>query len=365
MWRRSGRDSSRTLTLHVGTPKSATTYLQALLGSARREMMARQVLYPGAAYLPAGGLNHQPAVYAHAGPEVRWISDAVRTRGERLMPKLVAELRTHRGPAVLSAEALASFSCGSATSLLDALGYPRDQVHVVVTARDFGRLLASVWQENVKNGAMTTMGDYLESVAALRGAGESPFWTAYGLPELVDRWATVVGLDHVSLVTVPHAARRDELWPRFCHAIGVPDLPEPAPPADYRRNNVSLTPSQIELLREVNTILESEELTHRDRQKLRERLLTAWMSAPGRQARPLELGEALLADVRRWAAEDVATLRERADTGLQVHGDLDELLPVAAPLGSSAGESRPPSVADTAHDVLALVRDGEPESVGR
>ncbi len=354
-WRRSGTDRFRTLTLHVGTPKSATTYLQAVLCAARPELTRRRILYPGAAYLPAAGLNQQPAVYAYAGPEVRWISDAVRERGRALMPKVAEELAKTPGDVLISAEALASFSSRGARELVDALAFAPEQSRVVVTVRDFGRLVSSVWQENVKNGATSTLSDYLDSVAGLRGAGESPFWNAYGLPGLVDRWAEVVGLENVSIVTVPHADRREELWPRFCRAIGAPDLPLPPTSHEHKRNNVSLTASQSELLREMNAILEIEDLTHRDRQKVRERLLNAWMAAPDSPGRQLSLPAHLVEPVARWAEEDIAGLAERADRGLTVEGDLEELRP--RPPGSGPGTA--PTLAEAAQDLLTLVRHGQ------
>lgn len=364
-WRRAGSAEARTLTLHIGTPKSATTFLQALLSSSRKALRDHRVLYPGAGYLPHEGLNQQPVMYAVAGPEVRWTTEEVRRRGERLLPKLVHELGRHRGSAVVSAEVLASFGPESIAALPEALGYRPDQVRVVVTARDFGRLMASVWQENVKNGATTTMDEYLTSTAALRGGAPSPFWTAYGLPGLVDRWADVVGLERVRLVTVPHAEQRDQLWPRFCRALGLTELPEPEPPREHKRNNISLTASQVQLLRQVNTVLDGEPHTHRERQRIRGRLLDAWMAAPGGRGGSLELGEALLADVRRWAEEDVAALRLRAGRGLDVQGDLDELYPVAARPGDGAGDDGPFSIQDAARDVLALLRSAEPQPATR
>ena len=137
---------------------------------------------------------------------------------------------------MVSAEALASFSAGQRSGGGRGPRIPPEQVRVVITARDLGRLMTSVWQENVKNGATSALDDYLDSVAQLRGAGDSPFWNAYGLPALVDRWAEVVGLQRVHLVTVPQADRREELWPRFCRAIDLADLPMPqAPPSSRSR----------------------------------------------------------------------------------------------------------------------------------
>ncbi len=357
-WRRGDTNESRSLALHVGTPKSATTYLQAVLSASRPELRRRGALYPGADYLPAGGLNQQPAVYALAGAEVRWISDAVRQRGSTLMTPLAEELRKHRGHAVVSAEALASFSADSGRAVVEALGYQPEQVRVVITARDLGRLMTSVWQENVKNGATSALDDYLDSVAQLRGAGDSPFWNAYGLPTLVDRWAEVVGLQRVHLVTVPQADRREELWPRFCRAIDLADLPMPQARPQQKQNNISLTPSQVELLRQLNVVLESEQLTHDERQRLRGRLLDAWMASPSSRSRQLELSSSLADALTEWTGQDVDALQSRAEAGLTVEGHLDELTP--QPRIAGADDAAAPGLLDAARDLLALLRDPQP-----
>lgn len=337
-----------------------------MLSLARPELARRGVLYPGARHLPGGGLNHQPVLYALAGPEVRWISEPVRQRGARLLPALVAELRKHRGPAVVSAESLASFSVENGRSVIEALGYAPEQVRVVITARDLGRLMTSVWQENVKNGATSTMADYLASVARLRDADTSPFWDAYALPRLVDRWAEIVGISSVSLVTVPQAERREELWPRFCRAIGVPDLPLPDRRPVGRQNNISLTSSQVELLRQLNVVLETDELAHDERQRLRTRLLDAWMANPSARSRELELTTALATSLAEWTAEDDARLRSRVADGLVVEGDLDELTPAPRPAGPDGEDAEDePGLQDAARDLLALLREPQPASAGR
>jgi hypothetical protein len=372
----------RALSLHVGTPKSGTTYLQALLAGSRRELGTRGVVYPGAGYMPKRGLNQQAAMYGVAGPEVRWISAEVRSNGERLMTKIAAELNRHRGRALVSAEALASFAPQQARAVVDALGYSPDQVEVVITARDLGRLLTSVWQENVKNGATMGMAAYLDSVAELRTHPDNSFWNAYRLPDLVDRWAAVVGMERVCLVTAPRPAERDQLWPRFCRAMRVEGLPLPPQSPARVLSNASLSASQVELLRRMNGLLDVEENTHDARQRLRARLLAAWMSAPpaGAGAAPVELEADRLPTVRGWSELDVAALGERVAAGLRLEGDLTELIPgsngsngsngLGGSNGSNGASGSPagPSLEDTARDVLALLRSAAaqtPQSAGR
>ncbi len=343
------------MTVHIGTPKSGTTYLQSILRAHRKDLARAGVLYPGAAYLPQQGLNQQPAVYALAGRSVRWVDETVRANGVPHLERVVAELSRHRGPALVSAEALSNFGPAEVAAVVQALSRPPGPVTVVITARDLGRVLTSVWQQNVKNGATAPMEEYLDAITQQRPEGTSPFWTAFGLPGLVDRWASVVGLDQVTLVTTPPASRRDELWPRFAQACGLAGLLDGISDAVVARrdNNDSLTPSQTETLREMNAILEADQVPHDERQRLRGRLLAAWMSSPRSQSRRLAMDEARVPTVRRWAAEDIAVLADRVAHGLTVVGDLAELDPdppsvPAHPSGYDGHEG--------AHDLLALLR---------
>src|SRR5690242_19154251 len=272
---------TRTLTLHVGTPKSGTTHLQAVLHANRDRLRRSGTLYPGAGRLPRDGFNQQPAVYALAGPMLGWVDDAVRRGAEPMLDHLAAEVRAHRGHSLVSAESLAFFDPASGRALLDRLGFAPEEVTVVVTARDLGRLLPSVWQQNVKNGSTQELEPYLDGVAALRDGAPSPFWTAFGLPGLVRRWMSVVGADGVVLVTVPASgADPDVLRRRFAVAAGLPDDVVDTFVTDRQphraHDNVSLSASQAELIRQVNLVLEAEGLSRDAQQRMRARLLTRW-----------------------------------------------------------------------------------------
>lgn len=392
--RRTGQGGNRRLTLHIGTPKSGTTHLQARLRAARAELRGAGVLYPGADHPPRGGLNQQGAMYAVAPPEVHWATPVVRANGARQLERLRTELDRHPGHALVSAEVLASFTREAIPILLDALGYPPDSVRVVITARDAGRLLTSAWQENVKNGATQAMVDYLASIAVQRSGGESPFWRAYGLPRLVERWAAVVGMANVVLVTVPSSTasptapgsrprttdlipaqasgrpgsgsrlarppgpRRpapggEDLWSRYTRACWLPSIAAP-PPARRQEQNLSLSGSQVELLRQVNLILDQEQVPHPERQVLRSHLLQAWMGSAAGGGAPLGLDPEWLPTLRLWASDDRAALDIQHEQGLHLVGTLDDLDP--SPVLAVPG-SPPPRVTDAAADLLAVLRD--------
>jgi hypothetical protein len=351
------------MTLHIGTPKSGTTYLQARLRAVRDRLARQGVLYPGANYLPQGGLNQQPAVYAVAGPEVSWATPEVKANGVRYLDKLKAELRAHGGRVLLSAEAMASFHEPAIGDLLEALERPVDQVRIVITARDLGRLLTSVWQQNIKNGATHGQDAYLASVARLRGAGASQFWTAYSLPDLVDRWAGIVGVQNVCLITAPASpAPGDDLWARFGRGCDLEALDgaDGGGPARMH-SNISLTASQVELLRQMNMILDTERVEPRERQRLRGRLLQAWMSHGAGPARRLGLAEEWLPRLKEWSDQDAQALAERQAAGMRLVGDLDDLTPAPRLVDDGPIE---PTLAETAGDLLTVLRSQGTPSAG-
>lgn len=321
------------LTLHIGTPKSGTTYLQTILSASRRHLSRAGILYPGERYLPHSGLNQQPAVYAVGQRFIRWVGAEARENGVRYFHRLCEEVSAHTGRVLISAEALAFFDADEIRQLLAGLHADSRQVDVVITARDLGRVLPSLWQQNIKNGSTEPLDGYLASVAALRDAADVPLWTAFGLPGLVRRWQDVVGSECVTLVTAPHDGG-DALWHRFVEATGLPwsmgsGADRPAGLAiRLVDRNLSLTSGQAELLRRVNLELRARSGDDREARILRGRLLQSWMSAGDGHGSRIAVPTALLPAVHRWADEDRGALQQN---GVRVVGDLADLLPRTGP----------------------------------
>jgi hypothetical protein len=315
------------LTLHIGTPKSGTTFLQAILTAGRPDLARAGILYPGERYLPHGGFNQQPAVYAVGTHFIRWVGRDARQNAVRHYQRLCEEVSTHLGRVLISAETLAFFDSDEIRQLLTGLNADPTRTRVVITARDLGRVLPSIWQQNIKNGSVEPLDDYLESVATLRDAAEAPLWTAFGLPGLVRRWQDVVGPDQVTLVTSPHRGT-DLLWRRFAVAVDVPaSLGASARTGSTATHlidrNLSLTPGQAELLRRTNLELQARDYDSGVAQQLRSRMLRAWMGGGDGRGSRIPVPAQLRSTVDRWAVEDVEALRRN---GVRVVGDLADLL---------------------------------------
>ena len=127
--------------LHVGTMKSGTSYLQALLFAEKERLARSGVLVPGADWSHQVRAVRQALAPRRGGPRQHWEA-------------LVEEVRTASGTAVVSMEFLGPAHPDTIASVVGALGAA--EVRVVVTARDLNRTLVSMWQETIQNGRTWT-----------------------------------------------------------------------------------------------------------------------------------------------------------------------------------------------------------------
>src|SRR4029079_18055480 len=85
-------------------------------------------------------------------------------------------------------------------------GFATADVRVVITVRDLARQIPATWQETLKNRSETPYAEYLATLfetwpSARRGSGG--FWAAQDVEALVRRWSAGVGVERVTVVTVP------------------------------------------------------------------------------------------------------------------------------------------------------------------
>jgi hypothetical protein len=310
--------------LHVGTPKSGTTFLQQALWRHREALLEQAVTCPG-----SGGKE-----MFHAAIEVRevfdrWGLDPQEHRGT--WARLCAEAREFAGTTVMSHEILAPATpeqISRAWEHLEGL-----DVHLVLTARDLGRQMVSEWQERVKNGSTSSFSAFAK--AALRqvrsGQRAGLLWGYHDVPAVLDRWGSRLPADHVHLVMAPApGADSCELWRRFGDACGF-DATQLDPTAPGRKGNQSLGQPQISLLRRVN-----EELDGRIKQPRYARIVKrqfAQTILASQSSRRPETPASLVAELREVAQSWVEVVQER---GYAVHGDLAQLVP---PLPQDAAPS--------------------------
>lgn len=322
--------------LHIGLPKTGTTYLQDVLWDNRAALAEKGVLLPG-------GRRFAAFHATQAIREVRRLAELSQEKQD-VWPSMLSEIAAHRGSAILSHEFLASASHEQAQRAIHQLG-PAD-VHVVLTARDYVSQLPALWQETVKMGNQQSLTKYVEAVLADSRPGP---WgrRSVDILDVLDRWTATIPSEHVHLVTVPPPSSEPGLlWERFARACQLPptDLDPPE-----RRSNPSLTAEAVLLLQRIATALPDAFTDPPTRyQWLRGYLAHSLLAHRG--TTPTRLDAATAVTVREWGE---STIRALAQTDIDVIGNLQDL--VSTPLSNQ----RPPEVgADALLDVaVALISD--------
>ena len=304
---------ARRVLLHVGAPKTGTSFVQDLLFTHRDALAGEGLLYPADRFdahflaaldlmqLPWGGLEKQ-TVGAWAA--------------------LAAQVRAWPDVAVVSHEILGRASRVQVRRALDSLGDA--EVHLVVSARDLVRQLPAEWQENVKHRRTLGYGDFLARVRDPARSSEIAqwFWSVQEIPDVLDRWGSTLPKDRIHLVTVPPAGSpRGLLWERFAQVLGID--PTAYVPTTSRAN-ASLGVAESALVRRLNERLNLTLPNHHYRQFVRELMVHQNLSTSRGSPRLT-----VPPDVAQWAA-DLSRLwvTELALRGYDVVGDLDDLLPV-------------------------------------
>jgi hypothetical protein len=339
--------------LHIGEPKSGTTFVQQVMWSNRDELARQGVLLPGAHAQDHFRAN-QDLREAPQPPD----DPTGSYRGE--WDLLVKQALQADRAAVISHELLAAATEEQAarglTSLADA------EVHVVVSLRDFESLLPAEWQETVKHRNQLTWEQWLDRVmnrppTAQKGrAGKARwFWRVHDTPDVIRRWTQGVPSERVHIVTMPPpGSPPDLLWTRFASVLGV----DPAPfDLSAARANTSLGMAEVEMPRRLNVALGKDGVgTFFYAVNVKERLAHDYLATRSRSLRPVLTDEA-----RAWARARcelvVAAVR---DGGYHVVGELGDLLPrstTGAPGADEVGTASVPAedVLDAAIGSLATV----------
>ncbi len=304
--------------LHVGTPKTGTSYVQDVLYRNRGVLATHGILYPATRFdgqflaaldlmrLPWGGLESE-AVGAWA--------------------KLAEQVRRWPGTSIISHEVFAFASRPSIEQALADLGHPDTEVHLVLSARDLVRQIPAEWQENVKHRRTFSYGRFLTMIQDPARATKvaSWFWGVQELPDILDRWGGSIPPERIHVVTVPKpGAPPTLLWERFAATFGVAGL---SLDLDVERANPSLGAAETTLLRRINRRINDVVTPEHYRPLVRE--LLAHQTLSQRRGSPRL---SVPADVHAWAAElSSAWVARLSERGYDVVGDLDDLLPDAEP----------------------------------
>ena len=310
-----GRPHPRVL-VHIGEPKTGTTFLQQVMWSNRAELAAHGVVLPG----------HHPQDHFRASQDLRGIEKragdpAGSWTGEWEI--LAHQARQAPRAAVISHELFSAVDGPQAEQAVRSLRPA--EVHIVLTVRDMASLLPAEWQETVKHRSDRGWEDWLGDVIDRESAGPDRrqwwFWRVHDTLAILDLWARHVPADRIHVImTPPQGSGNSLLWERFAGLLGV----EPGGVDLSRaRANTSLGLPEIEFLRRLNQALPAEVPDWFYMWTVKEGVAHRALAARPREGRLV-----LPADRDAWAKEQAEVLISGlASSGYDVVGDLDELRP--------------------------------------
>ena len=304
--------------LHIGEPKTGTTFLQQVMWSNRAELAAQGVVLPG----------HHPQDHFRASQDLRGIEKlptdpAGSWTGEW---EILATQAQQAGKAsVISHELFCAADSAQAGRAVRSLA--RAQVHVVLTVRDVATLLPAEWQETVKHRNTRSWEDWLRDVIDRESVDADRrqwwFWRVHDTMAILRLWAGQVPPERIHVIPTPsRGSAGGLLWERFATVLGI----DPGS-ADLSRArpNASLGMAEIEFLRRLNQALPGRD-TVPDwfyMWNVKEAVAHRALADRPRGGRLI-----LPADRDAWAKEQsetlIAGLRE---SGYHIAGDLDDLRP--------------------------------------
>ncbi len=295
--------------LHVGSPKTGTSYLQNVLWQSRDALAAHGVSLP---------LQRNDHYFLTLQLRGRYSPKIDPPRAADVLERLDAALAHGDDDILITHELLSVVPQKQVDAFLERLS--AFEVHVIVTTRSLDRQLPSEWQQFVKTRHTGTYDTFLEQV---RTSPRHRFWRGQDFAAIAERWGRSLPPSRVHVVTVPPTgAPPDELLRRFCSVIGADadDLD-----ADVTRDNASIGYEQAELLRRVNETLGTRLRAHRTAYA---RVVKFWYAErvlAAQRGQRLVLPESehdWCTEVSRKQAESITA------AGYDVVGDVADLMPV-------------------------------------
>lgn len=301
--------SSRTVFLHIGAPKTGTTYLQDRLSRNLRTLAEHDIHFPTKSMFADPALFHFRAALDVL--EQDWGGPPGHAEGA--WSSMLRQVRRRSGTVIISHEILAPAPSARIAKVMNDLAGA--DIHLVYSARDLVRQLPAAWQESIKQGRKWRFGRFLS--AAERG--DAWFMRAFDLPTVLNNWARKMPPENVHVVTVPpRDAEPNELWHRFCRTFGI----DPAwAPLDSERANQSLGIAETELLRRLNRQLDRRTRKSAPHDDLIRKMLTN-SELGSRKSRKVTLPP----EAHSWAAERTERWIEWIEgAGVDVVGDVEDL----------------------------------------
>jgi hypothetical protein len=307
-----------TVFVHIGAPKTGTTYLQSILHSNRHALKRAGLLYPGTQHAHFWESQDLRGMRFH-GDADRHVAGA--------WGRLVREIQAWPGRSLIDHESLGSAGRPVIRRVLTDLDFA--DVHVVITARDLARQLPAMWQERIKNASTESYAEFLAAVRAEPGQRDRTarrFWANHDVPEILARWGRDLPPERVHVVSVPPAgADPGLLWRRFAMLLGLD-------PDNYQSRtsgaNTSLGAAEAAVLRRFNAAIAEHDIPWPVYAAVIKHDLAPALAA--RRGAAIELPESVYTWAVGWSEQAVKRLHR---AGYDIVGDLDELIPRGRPAG--------------------------------
>lgn len=340
--------------LHVGLPKTGTSFLQSVFRQSEGALAAQ-----GLDLLPRTWLGRRYLTVALRG---RLDPDTDPPAAFKVLDKLAKEAANAQGDrALISREVLGALTPDQIPPLLEAL--PGYEVHLIVTVRDLARTLPSGWQQETQTTSTTSLGEFVAEFSDRSEAALNKHRRRV-LQSVLDSWEHHVPASRIHVVTVPpSSAGPRALLERYCTVLSVdPATIDTGTP----RENTALGMTQAELLRRVNIAIAGRLSHPRGDYEQQVKLYLAKQLLRPQGGRPPRLPES----ARGWVTDASEAVIERlAQGGYDVVGDLDDLRPdpayfaVPGDEGTSEAElldAAVAAIADLLVDRAAGPTEGDP-----
>lgn len=322
--------------LHIGLPKTGTTYLQRTLWENKEVLTEAGLLLPG---------RHRRR-HLLASLDVRQDPNLARRAGNVDAPwaDLVAEAQAWPGDVLISHEFFGPASPAQVRRMVESLD--RAEVHVLITAREMVGLAISRWQEYVRNGGRRPIDRYPADKEY--DPADAWGWASFDLADILDRWGSVIAHERIHVIPmVPGAADPGELLTRFLGVMGYADAPVTTP---ENRVNEGLGLVEAELLRRTTPLM------HNFRSAAdRGNWIRGYLAAPGvmpSSGEKFRPSDERLVELEERGRRAIATLREG---GYDVVGDLSMLEPRDVRERRQPGEVTDAEQLDVAVQVIAAL----------
>lgn len=324
--------------LHIGTRKSGTSYLQAALRESVPALRSQGVGMPFTDWN-----DHFNRVLT---PLMKFDEGDVAT-AMRDLKSMASRCAAMSEPRLLASfEDLAELKPEQISLLIETLA--DFDVHIVITARHWGKAIPSEWQQCVKERLLLSFPDYLQAISQRSGEDSTRFMQRQDVAEIVARWTAATSPDRVHLIPLPGKLTDPGLLPRlFCGLVGVdPDsLSEPP-----RLVNPSLGYPQAETLRRINIALGDRLPDFASEYRVAVRGVLRGPLWGQKGATP-----AIPPGMREWCEKESRDQVEKLRaSGCQVAGDLDDLI-AADWSGEGSGEG--PTDSDVAAVATTALAD--------